>query len=349
MIALKPLRRAGLAVLLPLTCILAACSTTKSHTQSAAAVSAAAPAAPVVKTPAERFQAALQLLENGQPQQADGELHAYLKDVPDSKPARDLIAQIETPLDKLFPADNFSVALPKDESLSSLAKTYLGDALSFYGLARYNGIAVPAKVNAGQSIKIPKTPYALAAEKAPAVKASDEAVAPTPTPKPKPTAGEIWKEIAAEVRKHHYASAVELSEANAFQPSRTQAPAIAAAYAAEAKNKHAHDAQTCARYATKAGQLYLAADEPVKAMEALDLALSAAPGDTEAVALHQQAAHEIADRKYKEGMIAFQRQDLDGAIAAWDKVVALEPGYKDVQLNRAQALKLKENLKKLQH
>jgi lipoprotein NlpI len=48
-------------------------------------------------------------------------------------------------------------------------------------------------------------------------------------------------------------------------------------------------------------------------------------------------------------MIAFQRQDLDGAIAAWDKVLALDPDHKDAQLNRAQALKLKENLKKLRH
>jgi hypothetical protein len=48
-------------------------------------------------------------------------------------------------------------------------------------------------------------------------------------------------------------------------------------------------------------------------------------------------------------MVAFQKQDLDGAIAAWDRVVALEPDYKDVQLSRAQALRLRENLKKLQH
>lgn len=347
MTTLKRLRRMEIAVLLPLACSLAACSTTKSNDQRAAVAPQAA--APAAKSPAERFQAALQLLQDGQPQQADDELHAYLKDVPDSKPAHDLVTQIETPLDKLFPADNFHVTLAKDESLSSLARTYLGDPLSFYALARYNAIAVPAKVNAGQSIKIPKTSFALAAEKALAAKEPDEPAAPTPTPKPKLTADEIWKEIEADIRHHRYEEAVELSEANEFQPSRAQARTIAAAYAADAKAKRKSDPQTCARYATKAGQYYLDADEPAKALETLDIALAVAPADAQAKAFHQEASHKIADSKYKEGMIAFQHQDLDGAIAAWDRVVALEPDYKDVQLNRAQALRLKENLKKLQH
>ena len=60
----------------------------------------------------------------------------------------------------------FTVELAKDESLSSIAKTYLADPLLFYALARYNGIALPGKVNAGQVIKIPKTASALAAQAA---------------------------------------------------------------------------------------------------------------------------------------------------------------------------------------
>jgi tetratricopeptide (TPR) repeat protein len=337
-------------VLLPFACVLAACSSTKTQTPSAAAPATAPFAAPsVVKSPAERFQAALQLLQDGQAPLADAELHAYLKDVPDSKPAQELVAQIETPLEKLFPAENFRVTLAKDESLSSLAKTYLGDVMSFYALARYNDIAVPAKVNVGQSIKIPGTAHALAAEKALATKESAETAAPTPTPKPTLTAAGIWKEIETDIRQHRYAEAVEFSEANQFAPSHAQARMVASAYAADAKAKRESDPKTCARYAIKAARFHLDADEPIKAMETLDIALAVSPGDTQAAALRQQASHKIADRKYKEGMIAFQRQDLDGAIAAWDRVVAMEPDYKDVQLNRSQALKLKQNLEKLRH
>ncbi len=60
-----------------------------------------------------------------------------------------------------------------------------------------------------------------------------------------------------------------------------------------------------------------------------------------------RAAKGLADRYYKDGLIAFQHQDLDGAIAAWNKVLAIDPGYKNAALNRAEALRLKANLKKM--
>jgi lipoprotein NlpI len=53
------------------------------------------------------------------------------------------------------------------------------------------------------------------------------------------------------------------------------------------------------------------------------------------------------DLYYRNGVAAFQRQDLDGAIAAWDKVLALDPNHKNAQLNRAQAVELKQNLQRL--
>jgi TolA-binding protein len=56
---------------------------------------------------------------------------------------------------------------------------------------------------------------------------------------------------------------------------------------------------------------------------------------------------DLADRYYRDGLIAFQHQDLDGAIAAWNKVLAIDPGYKDAALNRSEALRLKANLKKI--
>src|SRR6476646_3720771 len=49
----------------------------------------AAPMSPVASTvpAANHFQAAMQFLQSGEPQRADEELHAYLKLVPDNKPA----------------------------------------------------------------------------------------------------------------------------------------------------------------------------------------------------------------------------------------------------------------------
>jgi Tfp pilus assembly protein PilF len=198
------------------------------------------PVAPVLPA-TDHFQAAMQFLQDGKPQRADEEFHVYLQMVPDSKSAQILVAQIETPLDMLFPADNFVVKLAKNDTLSSLAKVYLGDALQFYALARYNAISVPASVKEGQAIKIPKTPAAIVAltRKAPASK-------------------------------------------------DPQAPA------------------------------------------------SVGTGEKPSV-----------DAYYQDGLIAFQRQDLDVAIANWDTVLAIDPNHRDAQLNRAQALQLKKNLMQL--
>ncbi len=235
--------RPGITVLLVGS--LAACSTIRNSLQ---------PAAPSVTAPADAgsraalFQRALDLLQNGDAKGADVALHAYLKDVPDSKAATFLVAQIEKPLSDLFPSDSFTIKLSRNDSLSSLAKTYLGDSLSFYGLARYNDIPVPGKVSEGQSLRIPRTAESL------------QALA------------------------------------------RITAAAAAAPAAVATVSK------------------------------------SPKPVDT---------SRKLADVYYERGLVAFQHQDLNTAIADWDKVLAIDPNHKDAQLNRAQAVRLKNNLAKL--
>jgi hypothetical protein len=54
-----------------------------------------------------------------------------------------------------------------------------------------------------------------------------------------------------------------------------------------------------------------------------------------------------AEAYYRSGVSAFQRQDLDGAIASWDRTLALDPNHKGAQLSRTQAVELKQNLEKV--
>ncbi len=215
----------------------------------------APPAPPPGLSLPDHLQLVVNLLKIGDSVHAETELKEILAKAPDNKSAQYLTQQIETPIAKLYPKASFRVKLGRDASLPALAQTYLGNPLGFYGLARYNGIAVPAKVTAGQTIRIPKTRTAIAARAA-------------------------------------------KSPAAAQTPDAADAPAQVASLPANA--------------------------------------------DTDA-----QAAQKMADQYYKTGLTLFQHQDLDGAIAAWDKVLAIDPNYKDAQLNRAQALQLKENLKKL--
>jgi hypothetical protein len=214
-----------------------------------------APAPPPAPIANPNLQHVVDLLESGKVQVADGELHALLDASPESRPGKYLLAQIETPIAKLYPSESFTVKLSRDESLSSLAHKYLGNSLAFFGLARFNNIPVPAKVAFGQSLRIPKTAEALAA----------------------------------------------LSKR-----SRSPAPVAALPVQAEPAKVHAEPASAPA-----------------------------------------QDQHATAEDWYRRGVVAFQQQDLDGAIADWDKSLAIEPDNKEAQLNRAQAVRLRTNLANL--
>ncbi|MBV1931959.1 MAG: hypothetical protein KUG71_09610, partial [Porticoccaceae bacterium] len=105
----------------------------------------------------ERLRKAIDLLALGDAGQAQVELQAYLAEIGDSKIANNLLRQVEAPVSDLYPEEFVEVPLEAGVSLSTLAKQYLGDALQFYGLARYNGITEPGKTVAGQVIKVPLT------------------------------------------------------------------------------------------------------------------------------------------------------------------------------------------------
>jgi tetratricopeptide (TPR) repeat protein len=111
-------------------------------------------------TARQRFSKALEKLENGEEGQALAELEAYLIGVPRSNSARNLVEQISTDSSQYFPSENFKVNLTSGTSLSTLAKKYLGSALKFYALAKYNNISNPSRVNIGQEIRIPLTQLA---------------------------------------------------------------------------------------------------------------------------------------------------------------------------------------------
>lgn len=102
------------------------------------------------------------MLEDGQPRQARAELVAYIEQKPRSDVARDLLRQVDEDPEVYFPSDYREITLASGESLSTLAQQYLGSVYQFYALAKYNGIAQPRRLRAGQSLKIPLTETARA-------------------------------------------------------------------------------------------------------------------------------------------------------------------------------------------
>jgi LysM repeat protein len=189
--------------------ILAACATPPPAPDPAAAAKPAAapipapapaPVAPVPDlTPAQAKAQAQRLaldavdqLQNGDEASARITLDKAVALDPANDLARKLQDQIKADAQKELGAVFFRYTVQKDDSLSKLAQQYMGDRFRFYILAKYNDMASPNKLAAGQVIKIPgrqpATPPPVAAPAAPAAEAAAPAA---PEAKPRDDVAEL--------------------------------------------------------------------------------------------------------------------------------------------------------------
>lgn len=103
----------------------------------------------------ERIKDAIALLNEGQPAKARDQLVKALKVRPGDMLARSLIRQIDTDPRVLLGAEHYAYTVRDGETMSDLAQRFLGDPMMSYALARYNGLASPSQIQAGQSLQIP--------------------------------------------------------------------------------------------------------------------------------------------------------------------------------------------------
>ncbi len=129
---------------------LAACSSVPA---GAGKQDAAAPA--VEMTTRERVQLVVQLLDQGQEERALSEIDAVLAENPGNTVAINLRDQVQNDPQKMLGASHKMYTVLPGDTLSSLAKTYLGDAMLFYALSQYNDLPAPNRLMVGQSLKIP--------------------------------------------------------------------------------------------------------------------------------------------------------------------------------------------------
>lgn len=155
------MKRLALAIT-ALSLMLAACETTGAG--KARSVVAKPPTASAGLSPRERERRAIEMLNQGRPDEARAELQAALAKEPDAPLARKLLDQIEKDPQTLLGTKSFAYRMKRGETFSGLAGRFLGDPNLFYALARYNGVAVPAQGQlGGDTIRIPGVPKKAAA------------------------------------------------------------------------------------------------------------------------------------------------------------------------------------------
>ena len=163
------------------------------RTAPAAVTPAPAPAPVPELTPAQAKAQAQRLaldavdqLQNGDETAARLTLDKAMALDPSNELAKKLQDQIKADAQKELGPVFFRYTVQRDDSLSKLAQQYLGDRFRFYILAKYNDMASPNKLAAGQVIKIPgRAPATPPAAVAPAAPAAD-AVAKPAEPEAKP-------------------------------------------------------------------------------------------------------------------------------------------------------------------
>jgi tetratricopeptide (TPR) repeat protein len=208
--------------------------------------------------------------------------------------ARKLSEQIRADAQKELGPVFFRYTVQRDDSLSKLAQQYLGDRFRFYILAKYNDMSNPARLAAGQVIKIPGRAPVAAVVVAP--------VAPARPP--------------------------EVTETVARPP------------VAEAEARLRDDAAE----ALRRGRELEAKGSYEAAYAAMNDAALRFPGN-DAVARQRDAARVALIRAYdREAAQAFQRQNLDLAIAKWDRVIELDPDNRKARLERERAQDLKKRM-----
>lgn len=162
---------------------------------AAGAATAPVPAPPPVpelspaqaKAQAQRLAIdAVDQLQNGDEPAARLTLDKAIALDPTNDLAKKLQDQIKADAQKELGPVFFRYTVQRDDSLSKLAQQYLGDRFRFYILAKYNDMASPSKLSAGQVIKIPgRAPATPPAAVAPAAPAADAATPAAPEPKPR--------------------------------------------------------------------------------------------------------------------------------------------------------------------
>ena len=287
----------------------------ESRTQPA---SAPEPVASRPATPAEQQQAqkivlhAAELLEAGNEADARSEIDRALSLDPNNKLAQSFQRQMTVDPAAALGTESFAYTVRPGETLSRIAGRFMGDIYAFYLLARYNDVKVPRQVSSGQTIRIPgKSPPPEV------LKPSRPTVEAKPKP-PRPADRPV----------------VERKEPEPAPPPPPVPPPP-------------QEVLTPAEKAYRDGLAAQGSGNKERAYQQFRQASQLDSSHPNARAKADQVRRELAVQHERNARTAFARQDLDGAIRSWDRVLDLDPGNDTARLEKQKAQSLKQKIEKL--
>jgi len=286
---------------------------------SAPPAPAAAPVSPANSQSAQRMVPhIIELLETGREDAASAEIQQLLALDPGNRVGQNLQRQITADPVATLGSDSFPYTVKPGDSMSAIARRFLGDGLSFYMLSRYNDIRVPRQLAVGQTIKIPGRTGS----------AGSEPVAAEPAPAPPPVA----------------------VTPSPVPPSPPQSPPPSASVATAPPPVPAAPtiAETQVDRWIRIGTQAQNAGDSEKAYTAFKQAVQLDPNNADAKAKMEQSRQDLVGKYTFTARTAFAKQDLDGAIKSWDSVVSLDPANETAKLERQKAIALREKLKTIQ-
>lgn len=320
----------------------------------------------------EYITRAIKSLQVGEPTQAKQDLEHSLELRPHGRRAKQLLQQIAADPQQLFGAEHFDYVVQPGDSISKISQKFLGDALAFYALARYNNIANPSQVKAGQTIKIPGQ--------------RPTEVETSPPPKPTPNTASSttddqqtpYTKALAKFNEQDFTGVINLLEETVDSASAVplldlliksyqgQADKLIAdgrpgeanwlldkAIQLDPSNQSIQDRQREIDDKLEADRLFAegidqyTAGQREKALETFGLVLIYDPANQEAFKQQEQIKKELAEEYHTEAMILFRRHQLDEAIVLWDRVLAINPEHEFAGVYRARAEDMKTRISEI--
>ncbi len=305
-------------------------------------------------TAKELFKAGVDALQHGDGQKAKPLLQQVLVLEPSHKHAATLLPQIDADPVEMLGKENFPYKVQPGDTLSLIAKRFLGDPFKFYILARYNGLAVSDNLEAGRMLKIPgkKPPPAktVAVEQPPSPEVSGLRL---PEAKALYANGQFADAISAleQIRSEKGASAevddfaVTVYSAYAKKLTDSGQPSEAnkllskavPLYPANERLKKQLENMGVNRNAEQSyqeGNQYLNDGELGKAYAAYEKTLKLAPEHAGAQMALLKIKPQVVEAYYADAVRARRRQNYSEALGYLDKLLEIDPNHELAKANR---------------